>query len=100
MKPFRNIQKYSKVEEAGAGVDAELGLQRSSTNPSVQTAPEEPQVLKVAAGPGSSGSGTNVVPQQIAMEGDANQQVTAGTSSDRKTHRVSKEEAAAAGSSC
>ena len=41
-------------------------------------------MLMVAAGPGSSGSGTNVVPQQLAMEEDGNQQVTAGTSSDRK----------------
>ena len=84
MEPFKNEQKNSKVEEAGAGVDAELGLQRSSTNPPLQTAPEESQMLTVAAGPGSSGSGTNVVPHQIAMEEDANQQVTFGTSSDRK----------------
>ena len=65
-------------------MDAELGLQRSSTNPPLQTAPEESQMLTVVAGPGSSGSGTNVVPHQIATEEDANQQVTAGTSSDRK----------------
>ena len=38
----------------------------------------------VAAGPGSSGSGTNVVLRQVAMEEDANQQATAGASSDRK----------------
>ena len=49
-------------------MDAELGLQRSSTNPPLQTGPEESQVLTVAAGPGSSGSGTNVVPQQIALK--------------------------------
>ena len=62
------------MEKAGAGVDAVLGLHRSSTNPPLQTAHEESQVLTVAAGPGSSGSGTNVVPHQIAMEEDANQQ--------------------------
>ena len=84
MKPFKNTEKNSKVEEAGAGVEAELGLQRSSTNPPLQTTPKESQVLTVAAGPGSPGWGTNVVPQQIAMEEDANQQVTARSSSDRK----------------
>ena len=84
MESFKNKLINSKVEEAGAGMDAELGLQRSSTNPPLQTAFEESQVLTVAAGPGSSGSGTNVVPQQIAMDEDTNQQVTAGTSSDRK----------------
>ena len=84
MEPFQSQQKNSKVEEAGARVDAELGLQRSRTNPALQTAPEESQELTVAAGPVSSGSGTTVVPQQIAMEKGANQQVTAGTSFDRK----------------
>ena len=74
----------SKVGEAGAVVDAELGLPRSSTNPPLQTAPTESQMPTVAAGPGSSGSDTNVVPRQVAMEEDANQQATAGTSSDRK----------------
>ena len=43
-------------------MDAELGLQRSSTNPPLKTAPTESQMPTVAAGPGSSGSGTNVVP--------------------------------------
>ena len=84
MNSIQNKKTNSAVGEAGAEVDAVLGLQRSSTNPPLQTAPEESQVLTVSAGPGSSGSGTNVVPQQIAMEEDANQQVTAGTSSDRK----------------
>ena len=37
-----------------------------------------------AAGPGSSGSVTNVVPRQVAMDEDANQQITAGSFSDRK----------------
>ena len=34
--------------------------------------------------PGSSGSGTNEIPRQVAIEEDANQQATAGASSDRK----------------
>ena len=55
-------------------MDAELGLQRSSTNPPLQTAPEESQMPTVAAGPGSSESGTNVVPRQVALEKDVNQQ--------------------------
>ena len=80
MEAFKNNLKNSKVVEAGVEVDVELGLQRSSANPPLQTAPEESQVLTVAAGLGSSRSGTNVVPQQIAMEEDANQQA----SSDRK----------------
>ena len=65
-------------------VDATLGFQRSSTNSPLQTAPTESQMRTVAAGPGSSESGTNVVPQQVAMEEDVNQQATAGSSSDRK----------------
>ena len=83
MNPI-NKKTNSAVGEAGAEVDAELGLQRSSTNPPLQTAPTESQMLTVAAGPGSSGSGTNVGPQQVAMEEDAYQQATAGASSDRK----------------
>ena len=79
-----NKKRISKVGEAGAGVDAEVGLQRSSTNPLLQTAHEETQMPTVAAGPGSSGSGTNVVPRQVAMEEDSNQQTTAGSYSDRK----------------
>ena len=59
-------------------------MQRSSTNPPLQTALTESQMLTVAAGPGFSGSGTNVVPRQVATEDDANQQATAGASSDRK----------------
>ena len=84
MEPFTNKRKNSKVKEAGAGVDAQLGLQRTSTNSPLQTALEESQVLTMAAVPGFSESVTNVVPQQIAMEVGANRQVTAGTSSDRK----------------
>ena len=84
MNPIIIKKTISEVGEAGAEVDAELGLQRSRTNPPLQTAPTESQMLTVAAGPGSSGSGTNVVPRQVAMEEDANQQATAGTSSDRK----------------
>ena len=76
MDPLKIKKINSEVGEAGAKVDAELGLQRSSTNPPVQTAPTESQMLTVAAGPGSSGSGTNVVPRQVAMEEDANQQAT------------------------
>ena len=45
--------------EAGAEVDAELGLQRSSTNPPLQTAPTESQMLTVAAGPGQSMTNQN-----------------------------------------
>ena len=80
-----NIKKtISEVGEARAEVDAELGLKRSSTNLPLQTTPTESQMLTVAAGPGSSGSGTNVVPRQVAMEEHVNQQATAGASSDRK----------------
>ena len=74
MEPFENKKINSKVGEAGAEVDAELGLQRSSTNQPLQTASEESQVPTVAAGPGSSGSGTNVVPRKIVMVEDTNQQ--------------------------
>ena len=85
MNPINAKEKSSsKVGEAGAEVDAELGLQRSSTNSPLQTAPTESQMLTVAAGPGSSGSGTNVVPRQVAMEEDGNQQATTGASSGRK----------------
>ena len=70
--------------ESGAGAVAALGLQRSSTNPPLQSAPVESQMQTVAAGPGSSGSGTNMVPRQVAMGEDANQQATAGASFDRK----------------
>ena len=38
----------------------------------------------MAAGLGSSGSGANVIPRQIAMVDDTNQQATAGASTDRK----------------
>ena len=47
-------------------------------------------MLTVAAGPGSSGSGTNVVHRQVAMEENANQQATAGASFDRKRLTVSQ----------
>ena len=47
------IKKNSKVGEAGAELDAVLGLQRSSTNRHLQTAPTESQMPTVAAGPGS-----------------------------------------------
>ena len=65
-------------------MDTVLGLQRSSPNRPLQTAPEESQVPTVVAGPGSSRSGTNVVPRVIAMVEDTNQQTTAGASFDRK----------------
>ena len=81
----------SKVEEVGGEVDAKLGYQRSSKNPPLQTAPTESQMPTVVAGPGSSGSGTNLIPRQVAMEEDANQQVTAGASSDRKRLTGSQE---------
>ena len=68
MNPIQNKRTNSAVGEARAEVDAELGLQRSRTNPPLKTAPTESQILTVAAGPGSSGSGTNVVPRQVAME--------------------------------
>ena len=84
MNSILNKKLNSAVGEAGAEVDAELGLKRSSTNPPLQTAPTESQMLTVAAGPGSSGSGTNVVPWQVVTEKDANQQATAGAFSDRK----------------
>ena len=42
--------------EAVAEVDVELGLQRSSTNPPLQTDPTESQTPTVAAGPGCTGS--------------------------------------------
>ena len=86
MNPENNKKQkaISKVGEAGAEVDAELGLQRSSTNPPLQTAPEGSQMLTVVAGPGSSGMGTNVVPRQIAIKEDASQQAIARASSDRK----------------
>ena len=78
------INESPKDPYKRAVVDAELDLQSFSTHPPLQTAPEESQVPTVAAGPGSSGSGTNVVPRKIAMVEDTNQQATAGTSSDRK----------------
>ena len=82
MNPANKKQKdISKVGETEAEVDAE---QRSSTNPPLQTAPTESQSLMVAACSGSSGSGTNVVHRQVAMEEDANQQATSGASSDSK----------------
>ena len=41
-------------------------------------------MLTVAAGPGFAGSGTIVVPRQVAIKEDANHQATAGASSERK----------------
>ena len=85
MKPNNeNKKSIGKVEDAEAEVDAELGLQRSSINPTLQTAHEESQIPMVATSPGSSGSGTNVVFRQVAMEKDANQQATARAFFDRK----------------
>ena len=80
----KNKKVNSKVGKAGAKVDAELGLQRSSTNPPLQTTPTESQMLTVAADSSSSALGTNLVPRQVVMDEDANQQATAGASSDRK----------------
>ena len=79
-----NENMNSRVGEAGAGVDAELGLQRSSTNPPLQPAPTESQMPTVAAGPGISGSDTNVVSRQIAIKEYGNHQATAVASSDKK----------------
>ena len=39
----------------------------------LQTAPRKVLMSTVAAGPGSSKSGTNVVPRQVVMEENANQ---------------------------
>ena len=86
----KNKNVDSRVEEAGAEVDAQLGLQRSSTNPPLQTAPTKSQMPTVAADSGSSGSGTNVVLRQVAMVEDANQQTTAGAFSERKRLTVSQ----------
>ena len=61
----------NRVREAGPGVNAELGLKRSSINPSLQPAPTMPQLLMVVAAPGPSESAANVVPWQVAMEEDA-----------------------------
>ena len=85
MNPDNKNKKVNiKLGEARAEVDAELSLQRSSTNSPLQTAAEESQVPTVAAGPGSSGSVTNVVPREIAMVEETNQQAPAGAFSDKK----------------
>ena len=85
MKPDNENKKIiSKVGEARAEVAAELGLQWSNTNIPPRTAHDESHIPTMAGGSGSSGSGTNVIPRQVAMEEDANQQATAGASSDMK----------------
>ena len=47
MDSILNKKINSAVGEAGVEVDAELGLQRSSTNPPLQTAPTEKNMFKI-----------------------------------------------------
>ena len=50
----QNQNVDSKVGEVGAEVDAELVLQRYSTNTSLQPAPKNSQMPTVAANPNAS----------------------------------------------